>query len=95
MDIFANLKMLITVTSVFPDLTKGYFLFSSCFCVKNRISLLLKESPGDHDIKILKSKFLLRTLCVCKSLDENHHKDCKAQILPSKLSCSAEINDTE
>lgn len=62
MHIFATLNMLITVTSVFPQHAKGCFPFSSCSHFENRRFLLLKESPGDHDIKILKSVRLLSTV---------------------------------
>lgn len=64
MDIFITLKVLITITSIFPDHTNELLPFSSWVCIENRRFLLLKKSPGDNSIKTLKSDCLLSTLYI-------------------------------
>lgn len=71
MDIPAVLKVLMRVSLVFPDHTKGCFPFSSHFHTENRRFLLLKERPRESTIKTLKFNCLLS---IQKSLYGNSHE---------------------
>lgn len=74
MDISAVLKVLMKVSLVFPDHTKGSFPFTSHLHIENRRFLLLKERPGENSFKTLKSSCLLSILYIPKPLYGNSYK---------------------
>lgn len=96
-DISAVLKMLMKVSLVFPDPTKGWFPFSSHLHTENRRFYCWKR---DLERTILRHWHPSACLALCtpkslcmKTLTEH----CKTQILSSKLYWLSpkEINDTE
>lgn len=97
MNISAVLKVLMKVSLVFPDHTKGSFPFTSHLHIENRRLLLLKERPEENTFKTLKSSCLLSILYIPKPLYGNSYKALQNRFSPqnSPASVPKEINDAE